>query len=247
MIRRTLFFVLLALYGWAADVSAAGSIVVRGPVAHGASVSWIVNQNFEETGYDNGEASRWTEPSGTVNEDYTSVVLRGSQSMQNTTATAYGMCDLLADYTELWLHFKVQIPTVIPASEEQFFELYDSSQTVFARASLRNTSGLVRSNHGGAISANSASAGDFANATTVRVWVYFRAETADGANNGIIQVWTSTDAETSRASGTQLINYTSGQMHQAVRYLRLPFGLSTNLGVYDQVQVDDVEFTSVDP
>lgn len=235
---RFLIALLGAVLAW--PVSAQEAVVVV--QSRTAQVTWLINQNFEGTGYDNTET--WTE-SSTFNEDYATVILRGSQSGANETATSYAQKDLGADYSELWGHFLFRATDVSPASEEAVVELYDSTNTVFARFSIRTT-GFVRSNHGGTIGTTSASVGDLADATAVRLWFYFKAETSDGANDGVFSMWTSTAAETSRSSGDQLISQTNGAMHQGVRYVRLVYGLSANVGIYDQVLVDDVSFTSVD-
>jgi hypothetical protein len=81
----------LILTPWLIAVQAAAPVAVfiRGPLV--ASPSYLLRQNFEGTGYDNGET--WTETlnSGTVDEDYTTTVLSGSESLLLTDA-AFSLC-----------------------------------------------------------------------------------------------------------------------------------------------------------
>lgn len=76
-----LLFLPACLIGGA--VSPTDYIAVLGApqVASAPAATYLLNQNFEGTGYDNSES--WTETldGGTVDEDYTTTVLAGSQSL----------------------------------------------------------------------------------------------------------------------------------------------------------------------
>ena len=61
------------------------------PVASAPAATYLLNQNFEGTDYDNSESWTETRNAGTVDEDYTTTVLAGSQSLLMTDA-AFGLC-----------------------------------------------------------------------------------------------------------------------------------------------------------
>ncbi len=86
-----------------------GSINGAGAPAGG----YLVNQNFEGTGYDNSET--WTETAvggSVVNEDFTDVVLAGSQSLRVYAAgqwDATGTKTSFAAQSEVWAFFEIQM------------------------------------------------------------------------------------------------------------------------------------------
>jgi hypothetical protein len=65
---------------------------------------YLVNQNFEGSGYDNGET--WT-PTGTVDPDYTGLILRGSQSLRVST-DGFTDSPTFAAQSECWVFFEFQ-------------------------------------------------------------------------------------------------------------------------------------------
>jgi hypothetical protein len=80
-------YLLAALY--LSTAHAAAGFILNPYRFAGAGSSFLVNQNFEGTGYDNGET--WTEAgTGTVDEDHTGTVIAGSQSLQINLAAQTG-------------------------------------------------------------------------------------------------------------------------------------------------------------
>lgn len=103
MTRRILFALLTCI----ALVADSATIIVRGPASAPSQASYLVNQNFEGTGYDNSET--WTE-SGTPDEDSTAIVLKGSQSFR-TTGSSSSRCDFTGQ-TTVYVHFRVRFVTI---------------------------------------------------------------------------------------------------------------------------------------
>lgn len=204
-------------------------------------VSYLVHQNFEGTGYDNSESPA---EAGTVDPDEATIVGRGSQSLEIVTGASGSIGWTISAASELWGHFLYYIPDAIPTAEQYVWYMTTAGAEVH---SIRiRTTGVWRVAHNGVL-VNSANAGDLVDATWMRVWWHWKAETSDGAADGVWEVWTSTQAETSRASGTQVISQTNGTGFENITGVQCRAVPANSMSVYyDQVIVSDSEFTSVD-
>jgi hypothetical protein len=107
------FWILLALALLPAQGQGVLSLAGSPPAAGGGGPSYLVNQNFEGTGYDNAEI--WTEDlgtGGTVNEDYTTTPLVGSQSLLLSEATGDVSAKITipgGPHTDLWGYAQLQV------------------------------------------------------------------------------------------------------------------------------------------
>ena len=105
ILKILLLILLIASPAFAQDKMARMNVAIMGGGGNICS-GYLVCQGFEGTGYDNSES--WTEsvPSGgTVNEDYTTVVLDGIQSLYvaaGITVPAYTYTDLAADISHVY-------------------------------------------------------------------------------------------------------------------------------------------------
>jgi|688.fasta_scaffold166066_2 hypothetical protein len=109
-IRDYLYTLAVLICGTA--ISSAGLLI--NPYRFGPSApSYLVNQNFEATGYDNGES--WTEDlgtGGTVDEDYAISPLVGSQSLLLSEATGDVSTKITipgGPHADLWGYTQLQV------------------------------------------------------------------------------------------------------------------------------------------
>lgn len=151
----------------------------------GGGTSYLVKQGFEGTGFDNGET--WTKSGGTVNEDYTGIVLEGSQSLliQAAAATAYAYADFAAQTTcEAYFLFRIE---TWPSTERFICKITDSGGTnTLASVGINATGKLsIRSGASLAVTTDAVTV-----STLTHVWVHY---TKGAGANAVGTVAFSTD------------------------------------------------------
>lgn len=185
-----------------------------------SSVSYVVNQDFEGTGYDNGES--WTE-SGTPDEDYTTTVKVGSHALDCSGAeyTEITVADS-DDYTfEFWFYR----PSSLPGS-------------TYTLAGIRTSGGaavhLVRINSSGALSVyTNGSDSTFTTATiSADTWYRVRAIWSDSGTCSV----EFNETGTFDGSGTDYTSKTGGTTSDATR-LRVSHSSTSIQFIYDLVQM----------
>jgi len=113
--RKTILSIFLVLVLF--SISWAGMVIGSGVASSGSS--YLVEQNFEGTGYDNSET--WTETgSGTMNEDYTTTVLAGSQSLYVSASSQAPLIShtFSSTQTEVWGYFLFRPVSTIATGKE---------------------------------------------------------------------------------------------------------------------------------
>jgi hypothetical protein len=196
MKRLIILLLLLCSPAYAEDVQVAR--LSRAVVGGGAPAAAPVNecdgkllcQNFEGTGYDNSES--WTESGEetyTVNEDYTSTILRGTQSLYMYAADVSTLGEtkaaLGATYTELYGFFRIRLVTLplVPYSVISLFD--DSANQPFLL--YIDIDGSLSINHG---STEGYGTFEMSAGTTYYVWWYWQKGTGV---NGVAWVKIDTD------------------------------------------------------
>lgn len=109
-----------------------------------AAVTYLVKQDFEGAGYDNGET--WVESgTGTINEDYTTVVLEGSESLRiNMASQTAKTLIVFPAQREVWAYFLVRFLRFSNAPD-LLGGLNENSPT--QATLMRQSSGLVSLNN----------------------------------------------------------------------------------------------------
>lgn len=209
------------------------NLVVSSP-----SQSYLLSEGFEGTGYEN----TWSE-NGTIDEDYAVTSGEGVQSCRVLTGTLSGATNSLGGtYTELWGHFMVNLPDVTPSSELYFFNLLGATEMSTIRI---RTTGVTRSVHNNAIVNGTAE--NIADNTWFRVWFHWKAETSEGAANGVFDVWTSAANVKDRSGGTKVITHATGAGFEGIERIKIYANpaITDYYCIFDQVIIDDSEFTTV--
>jgi hypothetical protein len=148
------------------------TLAVATPPAAGGS--FLVNQGFEGTGYDNGET--WTGSS--VDPDYTGVVLAGSQSLQlvttGTVANAWvSFTGQDAVYSKLLLY------VVSTPGTNQVFATIRNGTTVLASFTIAGANRNLRATAAGG--GNATSSGVMPTGTPLYVWLEYVKGTGSNA------------------------------------------------------------------
>ena len=200
----------------------------------------LVCQNFEGAGYDNSES--WVEYVGTngiVDEDdTTATVLKGLQQIKLYAGDSGQTSNTYIQYTaksEVWFHVRVKFTDATP-SNSTYAILLTNGVSSPAWLSLLTT-GKVRAYQGTVYSAGSAT---LANDTAYHVWGYYKASEA-GQNNGIFTLWIGT---TTTRPETADCSVTTGTSEADVSRFQLQEKYQ-GTAYFDQVIVDDAEFTTV--
>jgi len=191
----------------------------------------MICQNFEGTGYDNAET--WTGGTG-VNADYTTTVLRGSQSLQ-MSAGALIAPTIVASGT-VYGHFMFRCSDATPAGTRTIVRLENSVPAELAEIHIRTT-GYIRGEHGSVYGTDAAN--QLADNTTYHFWFHYSKGTG---LNGVLEIWQGTTAD--RASATKIVNVTTGTSTGDVVYLYM-YGNTTESMVFDQIILDETAFLTV--
>lgn len=195
-------------------------------------VSYLIKQDFEGTGYDNSET--WTENRTVVDEDYTGIVLTGSQSLRVVTTLTndvYAASPSFASQNEAWIYFQWRPVTLDGAS--YIAALYGGgSERLWIRV---NSDGTMRIDHG-AISSNTVAT--VTAGTTYNVWARYKIGAGtDGV--GELAFSTTTTKPTSGSGFVSLANGTETAPVTLCRLGNLSFVRTIDF-IYDKVRVDDV-------
>lgn len=195
----------------------------------------ILSEKFEATGYD---TAGWTESgTGTLNEDYTTSPLHGSQSLRIVTPSdelTY-IYHSITSSSETWIRFKIKV-VLNPASEIPLIEMWNISQAPIA--SLRITSaGTLKVSNGTSISTATSSA--LVDGTTYYVWFHFKNGT--GAN-GVCDASFDESGNSRPTSGNQFTSLSNGTATQAALHVTLGCIVfeGVNEFIFDRFDVDDV-------
>lgn len=217
-------------------------IVVGQPLTGGAGPSYLINQNFEGTGYDNSET--WTE-TGNPDEDYATAPapLVGSQSLyiDGSAATKSAISPNFGDQLTFSVFFKLHVVTLPGSTGRELIRfLLNGSQSAGSELTVNSTGVLTLTVGTTTISTTTTvSAG-----TTYNVWVDYTAESPDTALNGVGQVAfsTGTTKPTSDGGGNGYGRRTNMNGELAVDQLWITAQFSTTgpTWICDKFLLDDV-------
>jgi hypothetical protein len=206
-IRDYLYTLAVLICGTA--ISSAGLLI--NPYRFGPSApSYLVNQNFEATGYDPPET--WTEAlgtGGTVDEDYTTEALVGTQSLRMVEATGDVTTKITLPggaVTGAWAYFVFQVDSFPgdSTSNRQIMR-FGAGSPLLAGVLLDSISGTtfkLRAHNGS--STGTPSTDTFALGETIHVWCH--ADTITDTT----EVWWSTTSTRSATGGSKYSTYTAG-------------------------------------
>jgi hypothetical protein len=201
-----------------------------------AVTAFGISQNFEGTGYDNSET--WSE-SGTVDEDYTTTALRGSQSFYAGSGANNSTITLSAAQGEVWGHCMFRFTSTYSGDVAQILQLQDASNNQLALFTVQDTSYFPRAYQSGG-TGTSISASLSAN-TTYHLWIH-----ALKGSTSTVEMWVGTTTTRPSDVAESWITFT-GTWTADIAKLRIGQGVSSGTGVIiDQVILSDSEFTTVD-
>lgn len=208
-------------------------LAARGTAAAGPT--YLVNQGFEGTGYDNGES--WTESgTGTKNEDYTTSPIEGSQSLLISSAgnAAWTTVNFTATQDVL-LIARLRVDSL--TGEQIIASFHTSGGTSRAFFIIKSDKTIkVQLSTGGNNSCTDALP------TGTDLWIFLRFTAGSGADASAGAAWSSSSATPPSfvASGAQTCAVTGGGevSHAAQLSLGVQSGFTGSL-VYDGVQVYD--------
>jgi hypothetical protein len=205
--RHIKYLILFSLFFpvncWSFGVGQLGSI--GGVVAGGSNPcsGYLFCQNYEGTGYDNGET--WTAGgTGTINPDYTTTVLEGSQSLLfDATAQAPILSHIFSStQSEIWGYFLFR-PTALPNTTKNTITIKDYLGNNSYTIEFRTTGGwLVRINGSGATAETTTK---MTTGTTYHCWYHVK----NGSGNAVATFGFSTDG-TEPTSGDAFNSKTNG-------------------------------------
>jgi hypothetical protein len=207
------------------------NVVTNGSVAT-AETSYLINQGFEGSGYDNSES--WSETSGSPNEDSTTSPIVGSQSLRISGAVAViAKSPSFTAQSTLYVYFRMRT-SGNPGGGRRFFYIRDSSNNVLLEC-LQNSTGTVTARAG--TSGGSTTSGTLSASTDYHCWVKYVKGT--GAN-AVAEFGFSTDG-VRPTTGANFISDGSGSA--AVDADHIAFGNNAAQVIptwdFDRVLVDD--------
>jgi len=188
---------------------------------------FLICQNFEGSGYDNGES--WTDVYANSNPDYTTTALRGAESWYgyDTGSDALARASISGTPSEAWFFLRFQV-TNSSASGNKIVTLRYGTTTRMTVEVL--STGYLRITHG--ISSKDGTT-PIANSTTYYLWGYYKASTG---GNGIATIWLNTSGTKPTDSEATLPD---GSQTGSVDRIYLTGSLTTSATIIDQVLVDD--------
>lgn len=234
MIKSTfLIWISLVSFVFAGQGMGPGPGVKAYTAGGGECDGYLACQNFEGTGYDNSET--WTEDTtdGVVDEDYTTTVLRGSQSLQLTRTTAEGgnTYKSITPQSTVWVFLRMQTAAI--GSDEYFLKVQDESGTVVGTFLIR-TSGVLRFTHG---AVNCTGTTVLSASTTYFIWLRYTAGT--GAD-GVTTYYVGTSAT---RPGAAEASCSTGSGTASIGRVQLKAGFTTK--IMDQILIKATEITDV--
>lgn len=168
-----------AYAGWYYAVADSG-----GTCADSTCDGFLICQNFEGTGYDNGETPTENVGDGTIDPDYTTDPGRGSQSIELTGSASYSSIYwTISTGGTVDIHFMVKIPDTTPTGTTTIYT--DSGN--YSVQLLSN--GNIRLYHGSAYT--STVSPPFTDDTWAHVWIHL--EVSTGADDGVYQLYVAPD------------------------------------------------------
>ncbi len=214
---------------WLSAAWAAAGIIIN-PYAFGvAEPAWIIKQGFEGTGYDNAET--WTGTgSGTVDPDYTGLVLVGSQSLRLVSSTTTSSTRVeFAGQSKFFCRWQMRLVSV--GTGNQIIATIRVTATV--RATLTIASGKLR------VTSSGGTANDSANnvPTGTDIYLWFEYESGTGSNAVTRAGW-STDATKPTLSAGGATSCVSANGTGTDNVTRLYLGHTGNT-IWEQV-IDEV-------
>jgi hypothetical protein len=190
-------------------------------------------ETYEGAGYSNGG---WTEQgAGTIDEDYTTVALAGSQSLRIVTP-ADGSSYTYKSFTQIaecWAYMLFR-PVAHPGADYELFEIWNNDQIKQASLHLRSN-GTLFTEHGLGFSTNTV--GTMNNNNTYHIYFNYVKSTS---SNGVASVGFSTDGSRPTA-GDNFVTITTGTATGDAFYITpglIGFD-GTNEAIFDNVQVGD--------
>lgn len=182
--------------------------------------AYLLSESFEGTGYENS----WTE-AGTPNEDYTTVVLDGSQSLGLVSSGDSSYASFAAQ-SSVWFYCMFRFPSATNNNTSHLIQLRDSGGAEVC--GMRFASGGVYTiSHGTANASSAASA--YASATTYHIWLHYTKGT--GANGTLDLYFSSTSTQ----PGSPSLSITTGTATADAAQIFLQRG--TTIMVIDKVRV----------
>lgn len=212
------------------------TVAAATPPASGSS--FLIEQNFEGTGYDNGET--WTEAgSGTIDPDESSVVIEGSQSLQFLLSGATGSS--YADFSaqsSLFTKFRFRVASTNGGN--QVIATIRDGATVLGTLTLAGASRVLRATAAGG--SNGTSSDVLPLDTNIYIWFEYVAGTG---SNAIARCgWATTDSKPSlAATGAKTGVSSNGTATASATRLYLGnTGSGTVECFFDVVQISDTAF-----
>lgn len=190
-----------------------------------AGVSYLINQNFEGTGYDNSES--WTTQNSTIDPDYTATVLAGSQSLALSGSggpNVYNTNTFTAS-SSVYVRFMFRISSY-PGSNSTIFRL-ENGTNAQTWVQLGTTGGL-RLYHNG-VSVDSLS--NISVNTTYYIWVRY-------TNSGVGEIGVSTTS-----TQPTMATISNGADTQQINRVRAISSFNA-IHIYDDIKVSTTAFGS---
>ena len=192
---------------------------------------FLVCENFEGTGMPTG----WALNGGSPDWDYTTTILRGTQSLK--MAADEVVTPALSDQSEIYLHFLYRTAQ-LPASDQGFFRFYPGLHLYIT------SSGQVKMQEQYPPYAGATSSSGMSINTTYHIWVHYKAGT--GSNQIASIEFTSLATMSPVGSGNNFAGYTAGGLTTAYPRIYLDSGSGGN-AIIDQFLWSATEITNVCP
>lgn len=210
------------------------TVVVGRGVTAGGGATYLVKQDFEGTGYDNGET--WTESgAGTVDEDWTDPLI-GTQSLRLATVSqsATNQSPTFTAQAECYGYFVVHGATVEALNRIWFTGRAGTTVSLEIR---RESSGVFRLRHG--TTSTNATTGIVAD-ITYHVWWHYNDDS--GPDDGTARLWISTtDTKPGSPEAVITTGTATGDIDNVVLGAQ---NTGTEEIIFDKVRVDNVDIGS---
>ena len=188
--------------------------------------SYLIDQNFEADGYDNGES--WT-ATGTANPDYTADPIAGSQSL-NVSGVDTATSPVFEAQSDIWVRAAVRMDT-FSTSTNAFLKLRDVSDNTVVALYCGSSGDLGVGTSSGKITA----AGVFqAESVVMYLWLHY---TVGTGSNGTREAYASTDGV---KPAVAILSDTSFDATDDVSKIVLTSSPDANI-IFDQLTVSDIE------
>lgn len=221
--------------------SLAAQVIIHGPTATPITIGsgadpllpYLVNQNFEGTGYDNSET--WTETGTGIDEDYATspAPLLGSQSCRIVSTGGADTRTVKTFTAQSTLYAHVLWHRVSNPGTE---DIISFRSTGSARLTIRiTTGGAITVVHG---SATATVTDTVATGSTIHIWAKYVQGTG---SDGVAEVGYSTDT-TRPTSGTKFASLSNGTATTTVDRIYLGDAGGTFEWIFDECFVDEAGY-----